>query len=316
MKIPKLIYIILVCSVFLFLQGCSFIQYRLNLLELEVNRAKKYQLDLTNDVLNCFNEKDTDALKSLLCAKTQGLSDIDNQIQACFDLFKGKVISFDDNLMGYEGESVESGHTTRLERSWNVKDIVTDEDKEYEIYLYTYVINENDKDKVGISDLTVTCSDGTEYKIGYRWPSYYPEGSELSHRVIAAFSENDFTGLKSMFCNKTLDITDINEQLQTAIEFFDGKATIGMVDGESKVYDRDHDYTTTVNDEEIVKNNEAIRTTICVFNENIETDAGRIYSLEFYANLLFSEDKASEGISQIIIIDENGMQQVIGEKID
>lgn len=316
MKIPKLIYIILICSAFLFLQGCSFIQYRLNLLELEVNRAKKYQLEITNNVLDCFNEKDTDALKSLLCAKTLELSDIDEQIQACFDLFQGKVISFDDNLMGYEGESIESGKTTRLERAWDVKDIVTDEDNEYEIYIYTYIINENDKDKEGISDLTVTCSDGTEFKIGYRWPSYYPEGSELSHKVISAFSENDIAGLKSMFCKRTLDISDINEQLQTAIEFFEGKATLGMVEGESLVYDRDHDYTTTVNEKETIKNNEAIRTSISVYNENIETDAGRIYSLEFYANLLFSEDKASEGISQIIITDEDGVQQVIGERID
>ncbi len=314
MKIPKFIYIILICSIFLFLQGCSFIQYRLNLLELEVNRAKKYELELTNDVLNCFNEKDTDALKTLLCAKTQDLTDIDEQIQACFDLFKGKVISFEDNLMGYEGESVESGHTTRLERAWKIKDIVTDEDKEYEIYIYTYVINEKDKDKEGISDLTVTCSDGKEVKIGYRWPSYYHEASELSHKVISAFSENDIAGLKSMFCKRTLDITDINEQLQTAIEFFEGKATLGMVEGESLDYNRDHDYTTTVNDEEIVENNEAIRTSISVYNENIETDAGRIYSLEFYSYLLASDDETFEGISQIIITDDAGTKQVIGER--
>ncbi len=316
MKIPKFFYIIIICSIFLLLQGCSFIQHRLKLLELEVNRAKKYNLELTNNVLDCFNKKDTAALKSLLCANTLGLSDIDEQIQACFDLFKGNVISFDDDLMGYEGESIESGRTTRLERAWDVKDIVTDEDKEYEIYIYTYVINEKDKDKEGISDITVTCSDGTEYKIGYRWPSYYTDGSELSYKAITAFSENDIAGLKAMLCNKTLDIADINEQLQTGIEFFEGKATMGMVGGESEVFDRDHDYTTTVNDEEIVKNNEAIRTSISVFNENIETDSGRIYSLEFYANLLFSDDKASEGISQIIITDEAGIQQVIGERID
>ncbi|MFT4145110.1 MAG: DUF5104 domain-containing protein [Mobilitalea sp.] len=316
MKISKSIYIILICSIFLFLQGCSFLQYRLNLLELEVNRAKKYQLELTNNVLNCFNEKDTDTLKTLLCSKTQGLTDIDEQIQTCFDLFKGKVISFDDNLMGYEGESIESGHTTRLERAWNVKDIVTDEDKKYEIYIYTYVINENDKDKEGISDITVTCSDGTEYKIGYRWPSYYTEGSELSYKVITAFGENDIAGLKFLFCNRTLDIADINEQIQTGIDFFDGKATMGMVDNESIVYDGDHDYTTTVSDEEIVKNNEPTRTSISVFNENIETDSGKIYSLEFYATLLSSDDNSVEGISQITITDEAGTKQVIGERIN
>jgi hypothetical protein len=286
------------------------------MLESEVNSSKKYQLELTQNVLNCFSENDKNALKTLLCAKTQGLTDIDEQIQTGFDLFKGKVNSFDDDLLGYEGESTEYGKTTLLERSWSVEDIVTDADEEYEIYINTYVINENDKKKEGISKITITCSDGTEFQIGYKWPSYYDEGSELAYKVITALSNNDIDGVKSVLCGKTLDKGDINEQIQSGMEFFEGKATMGKVEGKSKVYDGKHDYDTTVSDDEIVINNEPTCTYITVYNENIETDSGKIYSMEFYAYLLYTDDKTYEGISQIVIIGDDGTKQVIGEKLE
>jgi hypothetical protein len=44
---------------------------------------------------------------------------------------------------------------------------------------------------------------------------------------------------------------------------------------------------------------------ITVQNENIETDAGEIYKLEFYGYLLYTDDVTYQGISQITIISDN-----------
>lgn len=298
------------------LQGCGLLQSRLNLLESEVNSANNYKLEITNNVLNCFSEGDETALKALLCAKTQGLTDNDEQIQKGFDLFKGKVISFNEDLLGSEDESIEYGKTTLLERSWGVEDIVTDLGDEYEINIHAYVIDEGDKKREGISEITITCSNGTEFQIGYQWPSYYSDGSEMSYKVITAFSEKDIAGLKSLLCTKTLDMVDINKQINTGFNFFEGKATMGKVDGKDIVYDGNHDYNTTVSDDEVVINNEPTRTSINVFNDNIETDTGKIYTLEFYAYLLYTDDKSYESISQITITSDDGTKQVIGEKLD
>lgn len=316
MKNKRIIFLILICFMLMLLQGCSFLQSRLRMLESELNSASEYKLEIANNVLNCFSEDDETALKALLCTKTVGLEDIDDQIQTGFDLFKGKVISFNDKFLGYEGKSTEYGRTTRLERAWSVEEIVTDSGDEYEIYISSYVIYEEDKNREGISKIIITCSDGTEYQIGYEWPSYYKEGSELSHKVVTALSENDIDGLKSMFCGKTLDIVDINEQVQNGLNFFEGKATMGKVEGKNIVYDGNHDFHTTVSDDEIVKNYEPTRTSISVFNENIETNSGKIYSMEFYAYLLYTGDESFEGISQITIISEDGTKQVIGERLD
>lgn len=319
MKILKFICAILSCAMVMLLPGCSSfdrVATRVNMLDSEVPNMERSNLEITKYVLNCFSEKDSKSLKALLCAKTQGLTDIDEQILAGFDLFKGRVTSFNEDLLGYEVESSESGKSTLLKRSWNVKNIVTDAGGSYEIFINTYIIWENDKNRVGISQITITSSDGTKLQIGYEWPSYYNEGRDMSNKVIKALSEKDIAGLKSVMCAKTLEIVDIDAQIQEGLSFFEGKATMGKVKGENIVYDGNHDYRTSVSEDEIVKNNKPTRTSITVFNQNIETDASKIYKIEFYAYLLYTDDESRKGISQIILTSDDGRKQVIGERLD
>ncbi len=314
----KVICAILSCAMVMLSSGCSFfdIPTRGKMLDSEVTNMKKSNLEITKDVLNCFSGKDAKALKTLLCEKTQGLTDIHEQILAGFDLFKGKVTSFNEYVSGYEGDSTENGRKTLLERSWNVEDIVTDVGGVYKISINAYITNEDDKKKEGISQITITCSDGKKLEIGYKWPSYYSEGRDMSCKVIKAFSENDMDGLKSMLCAKTLGKVDIDAQIRAGLSFFEGKATKGKVEGEYTVYDGNHDYHTSVSDDEIVKNNKPTRTSITVLNENIETDASKIYKIEFYAYLLCIDDETCKGISQIIITGDDGRKHVIGERLD
>lgn len=318
-KILKFICAILSCVMVMLLPGCSSfgrIPTRVKMLDSEVSNMERSNLEITKDVLNCFSQKDSKSLKALLCAKTQGLTDIDEQILVGFDLFKGRVTSFNEDVLGYEGKSSESGKSTLLERYWNIKDIVTDAGGSYEILINTYIIYEKDKNRVGISQITITSSDGTKLKIGYEWPSYYNEGRDMSNKVIKALSEKDIDGLKSIICAKTLEIVDIDAQIQEGLSFFEGKATRGKVKGKNIVYDGKHDYRTSVSEDEIVKNNKPTRTSITVFNQNIETDANKIYKIDFNAYILYTGDESRKGISQIILTSDDGRKQVIGERLD
>lgn len=313
MKFSKDIYMILICFILIFLQGCDYLPSRL----MDDPNEDKSKLELTQKVLDCFSEEDGTALKALFCAKTKGLEDLDEQIQTGFDLFKGKVVSFNEDLLGAGGKSTEYGKIVKLDRSWPVEDIVTDSGDKYEIYINQNVIYEDDKNKEGVTDMTITSSDGTKIQIGYGWPSYNDDGLQLSYKIVTAFSENDMDRLKSALSTKTQDIGDINEQIQNGFKFFEGKATMGKVRRGNKIYDDgNHDYHTTVHEDEIVKDNEPTRTSITAFIVNIETDSGKIYSMEYYADLLNMDNKSLEGISQITISNEEGKKLVIGEKID
>jgi hypothetical protein len=70
----------------------------------------KEKLEISREVIRCFNENDTQGLKNLFCAKTQGLADIDEQMQTGFDLINGSISSFnEEDLLGSEGKSIENG---------------------------------------------------------------------------------------------------------------------------------------------------------------------------------------------------------------
>jgi len=301
------------------LSGCSLspgIQTRLNMLNSETYNADNENLQTTQDVLNCFSEKNEKALNALLSPKTQELADTDQQILAAFKLFEGKVTSFNKDLSGYEGSDIENGEKILLDREWNIKDIVTDVGNKYTIQIHTYNICDADKSRVGITDFTIKSSDGTNLHVGYGWPFHYNDGRDMSYKLITAFSSHDKNGIKSMLCAKIFVMANIDTQIQDGLSFFEGKATMGAVKGNSSLFDGKNDYHTTVSDSETVKNGEPTRTSITVTNVNIQTDVNKIYKIEFYANLLYTSDETRKGITQIIITDGNGRKQVIGERLN
>ncbi len=126
-----------------------------------------------------------------------------------------------------------------------------------------------------------------------------------------AISEENLDGLKELFCAKSLENNDIEDQMQSGFKFFKGKATFGEV--KPGFFDGNHDFCAEVKDEETIENYKPVRTYISVFCKNIETDTNKIYTLEMYAYLL-NTDQEYEGISQIIIRDGT-YECVIGEKL-
>jgi len=320
----KVVCVMMTCvMIAVMLPGCAaaspFISERLKLLDSKTMKEKQSNLQMSKDILNCLSENDAQGLKALLCLKTQGLTDIDKQILSAFDFFKGRVVSFNqEDLSGYEEESIDGGKTTFLERSWRIQEIKTDEGATYEIDMNAYIVCDDDKDREGISQITITSGDGTEFKIGYRWPLHYDEGLDLSIDVVKCFDERDADGLKAMLCTKTQQTEGIDRQIQSGLNFLEGRATfgkVGTVDGHD-LFDGDHDWNAYVDDKEKVENGQPTRTSIAVRVENIEMDTGKIYRLKFYAILLCREEKSLEGISQIIIQNDEGKELAIGERVD
>lgn len=317
-KFKKMHIILALVMVMALLSGCNIVSSRLRQLNEETASTSKSNLETSNSLLDCFSQNDVEGLKALLCVKTQALSDIDEQIQKCFEFFGGTVDSFGDIKSGYEGKSTSYGKTTLHERSWSIHDIANSNGETYEIYISAWIICEEDANREGIAKIVLTRnSDGEELEIGYKWPRHYNDGRDLSVKVVNAFSEHDVNGLTSLLCAKALEIENIDEQIQAAIAFFEGIATkgkIGTRDGRD-LYDGNHDYHTSVSDYEIVENYEPVHTSIAVFIENIETDADQVYTIEYYSFLLDADDD-SEGISQIIITNNDGDERIIGKKIE
>lgn len=273
-------------------------------------------LEISQEVLDYFENDSAEDLKELLCNKTKGIDGIDKQIQDGFDFFEGNVISFDENVLSSEEKSVDHGTTDELCRTLHIEDIKTDAGKTYKLIVDVNLIYLSDEDRKGITFILISDVDTDEdFKIGYSWPDHYLDGVQLSCKILHALGEDDSETLKDLMCEKVLEKSDIDKQIDAAFDFFEGEATMGRVDEDGIRYDGNHDFKSNVVDYEVIDGNEPIRTSVYVYSYNIETDADRIYKLEFYADLFNQYNEEYEGVSQITVLDEDDNKVVIGRSL-
>ena len=308
-----------VCMILVSLSGCQTIGNSIGSLVAPLadlipvrRQAKEAKTDISQKMVQYFNEKNREGLMSLLCHKTQGIADLGDQIQASFDFIKGQIVSYDPELKDADEEQFrENGEIIRFDHGWFLNRVTTDRGEEYTIYVHMFVLD-TDEDREGVSYLRIMDAAGTEQEIGYRWTTYNAEGSTLAHRAIQAISDGDVEALQALFCQKSLNHQEIIRQMQEGFSFFKGKATFGEDPDSPGRYDGNHDFRVRVEDDEVIENGQPVRTYISVFCENIETDILKTYQLELYAYLLYTDDTTYEGISQIVIRD--GTEEcVIGE---
>lgn len=313
-RLKKAICIVLSCLMIMLMSGCGAIS---KVIKRALDSSKQpTNLEISQNILDCFDNEDVQGLKELLCPKTQGMEDIDKQIREGFDFLDGKVVSFDENVSNDESESVDHGTTEKLSHTLHIEDITTDTGGTYKLYVSINLIYIEDEDREGITVITIVNKDNnTTFQIGYTWPDHHTEGRKISTEIVEALGEGDLEALKYTLCEETSEIPDIDEQIQAAFDFFEGEALIGEVEGGPYKYDGNHDFKTTVSDDEVIKRYEPVSTSVYVYCTNIETNADRVYELEFYAYLLCDEHEEYEGVSQITICDEHGNKVIIGDKI-
>ncbi len=122
------------------------------------------QKDCEN-IIECLSNNNTESLKNMFCNTIKTQSDFDVKVQEAVDFFDGEVISFDVTAIGSMA-TIYRGKQTVLRISPYIWDVKTNTDKIYKIRFYSYLVCEDNKEKVGISELSIECSNGKKYVLG------------------------------------------------------------------------------------------------------------------------------------------------------
>lgn len=117
------------------------------------------------EVLRCFDEEDTEALKNLFCDKVRSSPDLDKEIKEAMNFYSGESVSHDSIDVG-GGTTVRDGNIVKFDVVPCVRNIITSSDEKYKISIHSYIIYEESKDSVGITYISVYGDDGTKYMIG------------------------------------------------------------------------------------------------------------------------------------------------------
>ena len=119
---------------------------------------------------------------------------------------------------------------------------------------------------------------------------------EHMKQVLDYLSNDDTEGLKDMFCEeiKSSDKIDLDEQLDEAMKFFDGKV-------------ESYDDFTRPNIEKVEGGGQ--KEVSIMPSATVKTDTGKSYKVRFNAYIVYKEDKEKVGISDIHITtsDEKGL---------
>lgn len=117
--------------------------------------------------------------------------------------------------------------------------------------------------------------------------------------ILEFLSNDDTEGLGNMFCNIIVNTYDFDEQVQGAVDFFEGKVV-------------SYDITST-SYMESVRGGKQVDVHTSPYIENIETDTGEIYTISFYSYLICVKDRNREGISELLIKNSDGETYVLGD---
>jgi len=133
------------------------------------------------------------------------------------------------------------------------------------------------------------------------------EQRRIADAIMKSLNDGEAEGLKSLFCQYSLDLPDIDEQIQEAIDYFKDRvisyeelkraATNGKTYEEGRIT--------------------RLRTSARIVNISIGEE--QIYSIVFHNYIVNENDKDKEGISEIAIIygnSGNDIKSTIGEFIE
>ncbi len=141
----KFLKILIASLLFFSLTSCIFVN----------DKTKSESYDKSVEVLRCFNEKDAEGLKELFCPYTRNNDNIDAEIEAAFDFYKGESISFKFAYNGGVAGSMVNGKAVDKHIEPEIENILTDLDNTYRIYYHEYLTYEEDEKCVGITYMII-----------------------------------------------------------------------------------------------------------------------------------------------------------------
>lgn len=103
-----------------------------------------------SQILECFVNNDVETLKGYFCPYIQdNVSDLDQKINDAFNLFDGKIVSYDDPFGSACGSS------ERKDTGATIENIKTDKGTEYSIAIKAWLTNNKEPEKIGVYVLVV-----------------------------------------------------------------------------------------------------------------------------------------------------------------
>lgn len=271
-------------------------------------KAREESLKTAQALIDCLSNPDTCNLFELLCYKTQMIPSVSQEIEEGISFVKGKIVSYkiSQNING-ESYGIDRGKIDEYSFQHSIKGIRTDKAKEYSLDYRMFYLNP-DKERVGVTDiLIVDRENGEEYQIGYPWNSnYYYETSLLAREIIEAFGYGSLSALEDTFAAEALQRDGIGNRLEAALALFKGRPTFGFKTDRfgHETYDGKHDFHhQSLKDEVKIDNYRPTVIYIEAVTANIETDAGKTYSLEWSAYLLNEEDGSNVGVVKLTLTD-------------
>ena len=155
------------------------------------------------------------------------------------------------------------------------------------------------------TSLFTGCFSKTYYSVNGVEQKYRSDDSAakgLIVEVLRCFDEEDSESLKRLFCDETLARPTIDDEIQAAMEFYQGKSiSHGLVSSGSGGKTIAGGIT---------------RLDAAPYIDGIKTDANGTYRLGCFTNFVYAKDRDREGIVYISITPENGEKCLVGEWLD
>jgi hypothetical protein len=129
------------------------------------------------------------------------------------------------------------------------------------------------------------------------------EGEKLAKELLTYLSEDDAEGMKSMFCDRAKESSELDRQIEEALVFFDGSVIT-------------EDPQILVSGGKAMDNGRVTWLRVSPSIEGVETDTGKSYKILFYDYLVCANEKDIVGISEIRIESSGGEVFTIGEYIE
>ncbi|MDD3137762.1 MAG: DUF5104 domain-containing protein [Lachnospiraceae bacterium] len=135
-------------------------------------------------------------------------------------------------------------------------------------------------------------------------PIMYNYAGAEGKKLMGYLSDGDAESFKAMFCEKTQSTDNFDEQIQMAMDFFDGKIISW------------DDMILSGGEEESTRKGKTVIRYISPQINDIKTDTGKTYEILFYGYLVNAEHEDYVGISELHITADDGSECVVGEFTD
>lgn len=282
-------------------------------------KMETWRQEQSEKLIAGIKSRDTEGVKALFCPKSQGLAEIDGQIERSFDFMDGAILSYQiKKSLSYEGYANDYGKVTEYEFNSDIY-ITTDTGRKYLFYFAAQYLVEPEIE--GMTDYAILewdkeYEERTVCRAGYGWSSPYDgECGVLAARLITSLAKGDADGVKSLFCAEALGNGELDGQIESAISFFDGNPLFteradGLYNNYHGEGENDFYYRTLGYEIDKGTNGDMVGVWVSSYVHSVYTDAGKDYTLFFTAYLVNEQKPQWAGISCFSLENRESEQEI------